>query len=201
MKKSHALLVIALVMGAIVTAIIGNYMGLTRDSWPGWVQAIGSIAALGVAIFVMSQQNRHAAKLLLDADKRALLRRAASVKALVERAVLQMDVCCAELPLEYRGGTMSRIAAARLTAAMNIKGAKDALIAVPSHELGSYDMTTALQAIIECLSDLEVKISGGEISEVFNMGDAYAIILNESRDRAKRALVKFTAGIAGINVG
>lgn len=202
MKKSHVLLGIAIVVGAVVAALIGNYFGLNRETWPGWGQAIGSIAALGVAIFVMSQQNEHAAKLLVDVDKRAILRRAASVKALIEGAILQMKVCCEELPPHYQDPfrTIERILAARFTASLSIKSVRDALIAIPAHELGSYEMTKALQVIIECLSDLEVKISKGEIREIIDMGATYAITLNASRDRAMDAHAKFVAGVKSIEV-
>lgn len=40
------------VIATISIALIGNWMGLTRADWPGWVQAFGSIGAILVAVHV-----------------------------------------------------------------------------------------------------------------------------------------------------
>lgn len=49
---------------------------LWGDGGAAWVQAVGSIAALGVAIFVMSHQNKNAVRLIYYADELQVKRRA-----------------------------------------------------------------------------------------------------------------------------
>lgn len=41
---------------AIVTFVTGRYYGLTRIDWPGWLQAIGSVWAILVAVWVSWHQ-------------------------------------------------------------------------------------------------------------------------------------------------
>ena len=79
---------LAILIGASVLVdlvILGRAYDLNKSDWSGWVQAIGSVSALGVAIYVMSRQNAHAARLAADTDKRILMRRAASLEALIDR--------------------------------------------------------------------------------------------------------------------
>ncbi|GAB3436695.1 hypothetical protein NX773_10255 [Massilia solisilvae] len=47
---------------------IRYFSDLHAQDWAAWVQAVGSTAALGVAIFVMSRQNAHAARLRGTSD-------------------------------------------------------------------------------------------------------------------------------------
>ena len=151
MKKTYVLLAIALIGGSVAIALIGNHMGLTKDSWPGWVQAIGSIAALGVAIFVMSQQNKHAAKLLVDADKRASLRRAHAAAAIIDRADSQVKRACQFIAVSLAVGNASNILSTITTTKFLILESQSAVRIIPTHELGSDKMISGLHRIIGIL--------------------------------------------------
>ena len=180
--------------GAVITACIGNYAGLTKDSWPGWVQAIGSIAALGVAIFVMGQQNKHAAKLLLESDKRALLRRVSSVEVLLARALEQVKSCAEVLPSVANIGSVELLSTAKNTMIHNISEARRVLLIVPAHELGSYEMTTGMQDMIDCLGHLERTIDSWALADIYDLAPNYDLVLDQHYQTAKDAHNVFKRG-------
>ncbi|WP_133250783.1 hypothetical protein [Janthinobacterium sp. 78] len=151
MKKSHVLLGIGLVAGAVVTGFIGNYAGLTKDSWPGWVQAIGSIAALGVAIFVMSRQNAHSARLLAESDNRVMTRRASAVSALLVRANEQLIEATKNLKEAARDGDQTKFHVTWIVIIPVLRQCRSALEMVPAHELGAFKMVSGLHSMIEAL--------------------------------------------------
>lgn len=155
MKKTYALLAIALIGGSVAIAIIGNKMGLTKDSWPGWVQAIGSIAALGVAIFVMSRQNRHAAHLVASADKRALIRRTQAAAAILDSADIKIRNASKLIAISLTGSDTSFIRMTITTAKFVILDAQGAVRAIPAHELGSYKLVSSLNKIIGTLTTID----------------------------------------------
>ncbi|WP_141750068.1 hypothetical protein [Janthinobacterium sp. HH107] len=155
MKKTYVLLAIALIGGSVAIAIIGNKMGLTKDSWPGWVQAIGSIAALGVAIFVMSRQNRHAAQLVANADKRALLRRTQAAAAILDSTESKIRNATQLIAISLTGSDTSFIRMTITTAKYVILDAQGAVRAIPAHELGSYKLVSGLNKIIGSLTTID----------------------------------------------
>ncbi|TNC78287.1 hypothetical protein FHI69_03060 [Janthinobacterium lividum] len=155
MKKTYVLLAIALIGGSVAIAIIGNKMGLTKDSWPGWVQAIGSIAALGVAIFVMSRQNRHAAQLVADADKRALLRRTQAAAAILDSTENKVRTSCQFIVASLADGNTQFIRDTISTAKFVVLDAQGAARAIPAHELGSYKMVSGLNKLIDVLTAID----------------------------------------------
>jgi hypothetical protein len=57
MKYPYLTVFLLVVFGLLDIAILGNHFGLDATTWPGWVQAVGSIGALAVAIFVMKKQS------------------------------------------------------------------------------------------------------------------------------------------------
>jgi hypothetical protein len=138
----------------------------TVDS--GWAQAIGSIAALGVAIYVMSRQNSHAAQLIVAADKLAARRRAAAVRAIVRRAVavaehirtiVDIPVGTSVAPGEYSG----KLEAAKIS----LQGVLTTVKAVPAHELGSFDMAEGIHLLGVNLQSLDNILS----KLIVNLGD------------------------------
>ncbi|QKY08751.1 hypothetical protein [Janthinobacterium lividum] len=155
MKKSQIILAAVLIGGSAATTIIGNKVGLTRETWPGWVQAIGSIAALGVAIFVMSTQNSAAAKLVEDTDLKALQRRARAVSALVDHAHLQLNTCINEVENKARSGSFDKVIVAWDSGVTILRQAKSALEQIPAYELGSYGMVKGLHQSINAISIFE----------------------------------------------
>ncbi|MDY0975029.1 hypothetical protein SOM61_08645 [Massilia sp. CFBP9012] len=114
----------------------------------GWAQVIGSIAALAVAIFVMSRQNAHAARLIVDADLLALRRRCAAVSAIVARAerLSKNPYTLAIVPREEIGD-MSRHCRKLTSKANSIESMLTKLEAIPAHELGSFEIVDSLTAI------------------------------------------------------
>lgn len=122
----------------------------SSGEWANWVQAVGSIFALAVAIFVMSRQNRHAAKLIMDADKLATLRRANSVYAIVKRAE--------SLLVRIRENTDQRqpSGAEGDTWHLHLKTSNemlDDMIAllrtIPVYDLGSFEMASGVRQLLE----------------------------------------------------
>ena len=154
MKKSRVLLGIALVGGVILTAIIGNYFKLDKTTWSGWVQAIGSIAALGVAIFVMARQNRYA----IDADRRALLQRANAVSAILDRANAQVPQVCAAISGAVTSGNQGILMSTMMAAKIKLAETQTAIRAIPGHELGSYEMVVALHMTLDVASTFEMTL-------------------------------------------
>ncbi len=107
----------------------------------GWAQAIGSVGALGVAIYVMSRQNKHAATLIVRADRMAVLRRAASVHAILKRSHMQVQ----NMRLATRLRPLNISDKERLTRELEISGEmldtmKKTFLTIPAYDLGSYDM-------------------------------------------------------------
>ena len=154
MKKFHILFGIALAAGAFISAFIGNYFGLDKSTWSGWVQAIGSIAALGVAIFVMARQNRYA----IDADKRALLQRANAVSAILDRANAQIPQVCAAIGEAVTSGNQGILISTLMATKIRLAETQTAIRAIPGHELGSYEMVVALHMTLDMASTFEMTV-------------------------------------------
>jgi len=199
MKYPYLTVALLVFFGIIDIVILGNHYELTKSDWSGWVQAIGSIAALGVAVFVMSRQNRHAAKLLTETDKRALVRRGASVHALMERAVFHVGSCSDAFQKAINDGTNQSIFAFKAIASIKLAEAKRVLISVPGHELGSYAMTVSLQNIIECLADVELLIESGTPLEIFAGRGAFAAQLTKHLDQATIFSSEFKKGLEALS--
>jgi hypothetical protein len=107
----------------------------------GWAQVIGSLAALAVAIFVMSRQNAHAAHLIVEADLLALRRRAAAISA-----ISRTSYTLASTPIQDISNVndhCARLAAKR----RSIDTMLAKLDAIPLHELGSFDIADSLNTL------------------------------------------------------
>ena len=200
MKKTYVLLAFALIGGSVAIAIIGNQAGLTKDSWPGWVQAIGSIAALGVAIFVMARQNAHSARLLAETDVRIMLRRAAAVSALVVRANERLQECTASLTSVAVPGDNRKVHIMWTVVGPTLRQCKSALEMVPAHELGGYKMVNGLHSMIDSLHNFLLLGEEWE-KEVFPTFDPSVQIeyCETYRDRGIVALKIFNQGVEEIS--
>lgn len=191
MKKSHVLLGIALVGGVILTAIIGNYFKLDKTTWSGWVQAIGSIAALGVAIFVMSRQNRYA----LDADKRALLRRANAVSAILDRANAQIPQLCRTIAEGIMSGNQGRLISAMTAAKIKLAETQTAIRAIPGHELGSYELVVGLHMTLDIASTFETTLGVWLQAPPLPPANMIAEFMQMMSDASKAATEMHTKGM------
>lgn len=145
---------LALCAGAALV-VTGLNRELGKSDWAAWVQAIGSIAALLVAIFVMKRQNKHATELLIDADKRALLRRANAVGAVLDRAYTQLPQICNQIILGLAAQNEDFVKASLTTAVHMVKELQIAIRSIPAHELGSYEMVSGLYKTMEALSGFD----------------------------------------------
>lgn len=173
MKYPYLTVALLLLFGVVDIIILGNQFDLSKSDWSGWVQAIGSIAALGVAIYVMSRQNRHAAMLMADADKRVLVRKGSSVHALMVRAEMHIGSCASTLTLGVTSANLTECDAFLKLSRHIVAEAKRVLVAVPAHELGSYSMTVALQNMIECLGEVEFLLHLPLGTDLFAMRDEF----------------------------
>jgi uncharacterized membrane protein len=79
-----------IVLSLIAVSIVLSLLATGSNDLPAWIQAVGSIAALVGAIFIMSRQNEHAAKLVADADRIATLRKVNSIRAILTRYYNQL---------------------------------------------------------------------------------------------------------------
>lgn len=155
MKYPYLTIALLMFFGIVDIGILGNHYDLTKSDWSGWVQAIGSIAALGVAIYIMSRQNQHAARLLIDADKRALLRRADATAAVVDRATNQLQQFCELITESLAVGNENNIRSMILTSKFALQDAQGATRAIPAQELGSYKMVSGLSKVVQALATFD----------------------------------------------
>lgn len=118
--------------------------------WAAWVQAIGSIAAIGAAIFVMRKQNQHALDIVAETDRRAARRRAEAVQAIVDAAALQILGWTSVL----ESGRDPQGVVASITKDPAFLEAEKAISAIPLHDLGAYKLVVGIQHIAECFRDL-----------------------------------------------
>lgn len=154
MKYPYLTVALLVIFGVLDIVILGNHYELTKSDWSGWVQAIGSIAALGVAIYVMGRQNSYA----LDADKRALLRRAHAVSAILDRANAQVPQLCKAIGEGMTSSNPARAIAVMTTAKMKLAETQTAIRAIPGHELGSYELVVGLHMTLDVASTFEMTL-------------------------------------------
>jgi hypothetical protein len=161
----------------------------------GWAQAIGSSAALGVAIFIMSRQNQHSARLVLDSDKRAALRLASSVGALMNEASDRINHAADWLEQSAKASSDQAVAIIANMAKVTLAECKTSLMAIPAHELGNHDLVIGLIRIIECIKSLESVLT--EIHQQKNFPREVIISrVTEVKNLAVIALENFQRGHA-----
>lgn len=148
---------IAAVTAAISTIAIlqGLSASLNASEWANWVQAVGSIVALGVAIFVMSRQNRHAAKLIADADRLSTLRRARSVHAILGRTLVRCQSVRPETEVFPDTPTkLSKLETHLQLSVESLTEIQKVLKAMPTYDLGSFDMANGVHSVIDAVDAL-----------------------------------------------
>lgn len=160
-----------LICALIAVAVVLSLLAVSSPDLSAWVQAVGSIAALIIAIFVMARQNRNAARLMIrqnkhatrlvaDADRLATLRRAKSVQAVLRRTYLQVqqverDIVTPALPSED-----GPLLASRFRVAMQIiKRLRSTIDAIPAFDLGSFDMADGVLQLADGLDIYEDLVS------------------------------------------
>lgn len=136
---------------AAITAFIcsGLYFDWNKSEWAAWVQAIGSIAALGVAIFVMSRQNAHSAKLVVQADALAVLRRAETVLIMAESAHWQITNCLNDVDRNIEQRNAVELNASLASTKIVMSEVKPRLVSIPIHDLGSAQLAEGVIRLTE----------------------------------------------------
>lgn len=139
--------------GASALLVTGLNSKLSTSDFSSWVQALGSIAALGIAIFIMSRQNQHAVRIVINTDRRALLRRGEAVLVLMFNAHQSVDISCNDLIGSLVTGVPSEEILENMKAiAKATQEARAILAAVPLHELGSREMVSGAIMMLETMT-------------------------------------------------
>ena len=172
----------------------GVTFDFTRGDWSAWVQAVGSVAALVVAIFVMSRQNANAIHVILGAEKRALQRRALAVSAIVNRANVQMESCIRHFERAATEADEEKFMHAAEMVSKVMHELRSALVQIPMHELGSHDLVAGLHQTINSLDLFDKSISavkeGPNSSQSMAAIPAQMIIVRRSMARAEQTFKK-----------
>lgn len=158
---TSALMIIA------ITVVVLLFPSLKSSDLAAMVQAVGSVAAIFTAIFVMWWQSERAA----DIVRREIARRLAVTEALVERG-FQMSILVEKhtQPIDnYYDYCFSVIDP------VNIESTLIALKSLPLHTLDSFDIVVGVQNMIVWLEKLEplvaIHMSKNDVHYVFE-GDA-----------------------------
>lgn len=85
MKYPYIKVALPVFFGIVTIAILGNHFELTKSDWSGWVQAIGSIAAILGAFYIADTQTKQALKVANERQERDDRRRVDIVDALLSR--------------------------------------------------------------------------------------------------------------------
>lgn len=200
MKYPYLTVALLVIFGVVDIVILGNHYELTKSDWSGWVQAIGSIAALAVAIYIMSRQNAHSSRLLAEADVRIMARRAAAVSALVVRANERLQESTSTLARAASTGDNRKFHAAWTVVGAALRQCKSALEMVPAHELGGYKMVNGLHSMIDTLQHFLLLGEDWEITAYPAIDPSYQIAYCEAyRDKGIEALNIFNQGVEEIS--
>jgi hypothetical protein len=193
-KRTWAYLISGIALLCAFIAM-GRFYDLNKSEWAGWVQAVGSIVALGLALYIMNRQNKHAIQLVLDSDLRALRRRGESVMVLIQHAVYDTQILAEQLPEVVSRANTEEILAMLNLSRRKISEAKSMLIAIPAHELGSYAMTSALQMAIGYLSDTALILEQDSVSDIYANRSQMGASLLQQATRMSVAREAFEGGL------
>lgn len=179
-RTSDALVALAGLLVICLVICLGIFAGIEliakspiwSEKGAAWVQAIGSIAAIFCAIYVLKRQGEQAAKLAKDTDSLGLARRLAAIEALVERAYeMAKTVEVHTEPVNnYWDYFFSVVQLDQL------KFMRGALSTVPLYTLESYNLVAGVHEMIIGLERLEPLVviheAAGDVHYVFEGDDA-----------------------------
>lgn len=198
-KQSCVWLLLLIVAANLVN--VGLDMDLSREHWASWVQAVGSITALGVAIFVMSKQNENALHVVRIADQRALVRRANAISALVSRAQNQTRSCCDIILFNFMAGDAAQQRSAIVAAQTLMGQTYNALVEIPTHELGSFDMASGIHEMIDAINNYLIGFNTWLTRPEFVTQNELGIAFHISISFVDDAASKFNSGASALEAG
>jgi hypothetical protein len=190
--------VLLLVIGAAVIAAyvkLGLHFKFERGDWSASIQAIGSIAALGIAIFVMHGQSKAAIKLVAESDIKTLRRRGESVAALLKYALDRMKNSRDIITVTFQEGHPAAMEVILKVCTDELSEVKRVLVAVPAHELGSYDLTHALQLTISTIDSALKTIIPDDWEALHGSLDQFTQTLNIHVDGVEMQTNAFKIGL------
>lgn len=168
---------------------------LWSEKGAAWIQAVGSVAAIVAAIYVLNKQGEQARRLAVDSDNLALSRRLAALEALVERGFeMAKTVEVHTEPIASYWNYFFTVV--RLD---QLRFMRDALSAVPLHTLESYKLVVGVHEMIINLEKLEPLViiheAAGNVHYIFegdNKARAKYICkkIREARERVREAIVE-----------
>lgn len=145
-----------LAVGAFIA--LGIQHNFNRGDWAASVQAVGSVAALGIAVYVMARQNAHSRKLIADMDKRALLRKAAGLAAVIDRTNLIVGRMCDALIDTVERDDIQKLQHDAPEYIDMLRELKSNLVAIPTYEIGSYEISSRVFKIISVVDAFEATL-------------------------------------------
>lgn len=129
------------IFGACVTMIfVGNKLGLGKADWASWVQAIGALIAIGIAIYVSRQQAESAAQLVLNTEQRALVRQAEVIEVIVSTANNSIIKFAEGIEVPFNVAAIQT----GLRFAKSLPEMLDAMNQIPLHSIGNWEMAQSL---------------------------------------------------------
>ena len=133
-----------------------SWSALKATDWAAWVQAIGSIVAIGTGFAVASYQTKAAAKLARRTQAEASFNQINTVveilkfaSSVITKALKQMND--KEFPSSYHQGESDPI---------NFQGVEIALLGIPIFELKSAEMIENFFQVQDCYSRLKSMVEG-----------------------------------------
>jgi len=125
---------------------------LKVDHWASWVQAVGSITALGVAIYLSHKQSKDARSILEISDAIATKKKHAAYSTIANVALTY--VRRVEVAFQNDVGFSGMVVDANQFDRKR-KELMQAISAIPIHEVGSYPAVEALMQMITGMADLD----------------------------------------------
>jgi hypothetical protein len=157
--NSPAVLAFLLIVGSITDLVlIGRANNLSKSDWASWVQAVGSLVAIGIAIYAGERQHRSSMQVVIATEGIALRRRLSCVLAVIDQASAQVegakDMMFAEGRFAFMRGDEPpsddrNLSFLTSTVVMYAKKPQFAMTVevisdVPMHDLGNKDLVRAL---------------------------------------------------------
>ncbi|HVK94494.1 MAG TPA: hypothetical protein VM571_07175 [Noviherbaspirillum sp.] len=113
------------------------------SAWAAWVQAVGSIFAILVAIWVGHRQSEGARKQAHEMDMKAVSRRHDAIRAILDEAYAQ----CLRVAPEFAGGLSFHTLSFMFFNERSFDDAISTLEKIPLHELDSYELVSGISGL------------------------------------------------------